>query len=48
MASADGLDVFLLEVLKKDILRVEEGMGGKREDGKLVPFGELLEDHLAW
>ena len=46
--STDGLDVFLLEVLKKDVLGAEEGGRGDREDDMLFPFGELLKDRLAW
>jgi len=48
VAGADGLDVFLLEVLKKDVFGTEEGMRGEGEHVMLRAFCKLLEDRLAW
>ena len=48
MTGADSLDVFLLEVLKKDVFGTEEGMRGEGEHVVLCAFSKLLEDRLAW
>jgi len=47
-ASMNGLDVFLLEVLNKDVFGAEKGGGGDQENNMLFLFGELLKDRLAW
>ena len=44
----DSADVFLLEVLNKDVFGAEEGGRGVREDDVLFLLCEFLEDRLAW
>ena len=44
----NGVDIFVLEIVKKDILQTEKGGRGSWEDNVLFPIGEIIEDRLAW